>query len=401
MRSARLERFVRVQASVEPIRRVLVLVAAAALVGCATTAPAQEPIPSPATERPLLGAPDPAGPTQRGVFLKDPKGQVERLAAGGHLVAWSVRTPADTHRNRGAEGSTPPKAMPRTSKVVIADERGGAPLSVGLGRRWVAQLRLVRGPGGPAQPQLAVRSCASRTEKRCTDEVIALTTDTPPRVAGRTTGTDATAALEGRLDSGRRLGADGKSCAARLSVREPDATTRSLPSLPRRDRQYTRCRGLSTLLIYGRYAFASVMREWPRYSFDAEFFYGIDLAAGPSARWAEVARPYRGTEGGAALGIGPAVTDQALYWEEYDSVEERIYSLDQVALPRDIEREPTIHTPNTTEPIAPDAGEVCDIAATDGAIYELANPRCALGYGDGRSGEVRRVVNPEFRPQEG
>lgn len=385
--------------SVKPIRRVLVLIAAAALAECAETRPAQAPTP-PATERPLLGAPDPAGPTQRGVFLKDPKGQVERLAAGGYLVAWSVRTPADAHRNRGGEWFASPRAMPKSSKVVIVDERGGAPLSVELGRRWVAQLRLVRGPGGPAEPQLAVRSCASRTEKRCTDELIALTADTPPQVAGRTTGVDATAALEGRLDSGRRLGADGKSCAARLSVREPDGTRRTLPPLPGRDREYTRCRGLSALLIHGRYAFASVMREWPRYSFDAEFFYGIDLAAGPSARWTEVARPYRGTEGGSAIGIGPAVTDQALYWEEYDSVEELIYSLHQVALPRDIEREPTIDTPNTTEPIAPDAGEVCDIAASDGAIYELANPRCALGYGDGRSGEIRRVVNPEFRPQE-
>jgi hypothetical protein len=111
-------------------------------------------------------------------------------------------------------------------------------------------------------------------------------------------------------------------------------------------------------------------------------------------------RTWRGTDGGSAIGIGPAATDQALYWEEYDSVEELIYSLNQVALPRDIEREPTIDTPNTSKPIAPDAGEVCDIAATDGAIYELANPRCALGYGDGRSGEIRRVVKPEFRPQE-
>ncbi len=383
-----------------PIGRVLVVIGAAAVVGCAETGPARAPTPPRATERPLLGAPDPAGPTQRGVFLKDPDGQVERLAGGGALVAWSVRTPADTHRNRGGEGFTAPKTMPRSSKVVIVDERGGAPLSVELGRRWVAQLRLVRGPGGPAEPLLAVRSCASRTEKRCSDELIALRADGPLQVAGRTTGVDATAALRGRLDSGRRLSADGKSCATRLSVREADGTRRTLPPLPGRDREYTRCRGLGALLIYGRYAFASVMRESSRHGFDAEFFYGIDLAAGPSARWTEVARPYRGTDGGSAIGIGPAVTDQALYWEEYDSVEERIFALHQVALPRDIEREPTIDTPNTSEPIAPDAGEVCDIAATDGAIYELANPRCALGYGDGRSGEIRRVVNPQFRPQQ-
>ena len=78
-------------------------------------------------------------------------------------------------------------------------------------------------------------------------------------------------------------------------------------------------------------------------------------------------------------------------------MEERIYSLDQVALPRDIEREPNNTTPNFSEPIAPDAGQVCDIAATDNAIYELANSRCALDYVDGRSGEIRRIVNPPFR----
>jgi hypothetical protein len=40
----------------------------------------------------------PVGLAERGVFIKDPEGQVERIAASGHLVAWSVRTPADTIR---------------------------------------------------------------------------------------------------------------------------------------------------------------------------------------------------------------------------------------------------------------------------------------------------------------
>ena len=374
------------------MRRALLLLIAV-LAGCgAAGAPAQlEAVP--ATERPLLGAPDPAGPTQRGVFLKDPKGQVERLAASGTLVAWSVRTPAGTHA--GGEGPDAPKTMPKTSKVVIADERGGPPLSVALGRRWVSDLRLVRGPGGPAEPQLAVRSCASRTMKRCTDEVIGLTAGTPLQVTGRATGPDATAALEGRLDSGRRLTLTGKSCAVTLSVREASGATRALPRLPKRDRTYTRCEGVGGPLIRGQYAFASVWREAPKLSFDAEFFYGLDLAAGPSARWVETARPSRGTDGGGVLGIGPAVTDRALFWETYDYVEETIYSLDRAPLP------PAAGAGDMSDPIAPDAGEVCDIAATDGALYELANPRCAYGYGEGRGGEIRRVANPPFRPYEG
>lgn len=377
------------------MRRSLVLLLVVAMAGCGEE---REPA-APPTERPLLNAPDPAGPTERGVFLKDSKGQVERLAAGGTLVAWSVRTPADPPRNL-AEGPGTPKTLPETSKVVIADERGGAPVTVDLGRRWVARLRMVRGPGGPAEPQLAVRSCVTRTEQRCTDELIGLTAETPPQITGRTRGAAATDALEGHLDSGRRLDADGRSCAARLSVREADGTTRALPKLPKRDREYTRCKRLTSWLIRGQYAFASVWREAPRYD-HADFFYGIDLAAGPSARWTEVARPDRGTDGGGALGIGPAVTDVALFWETYDTVEERILSLDQVALPRDIQREPTGRTPNTSDPIAPDAGAVCAVAATDGALYELANPRCAYGYGNGRGGEIRRLVNPEFRPYEG
>ena len=101
----------------------------------------------------MLGAPDVAGPTQRGVFLKDPKRQVQRIAAGGHLVAWSVRAPA---ARRHDDDSGRPHVLPRSSKVVIADVRGGAVLTVGLGRRWVSALRMIRGVARPSEPQLAV-----------------------------------------------------------------------------------------------------------------------------------------------------------------------------------------------------------------------------------------------------
>ena len=52
-------------------------------------------------------------------------------------------------------------------------------------------------------------------------------------------------------------------------------------------------------------------------------------------------------------------------------------------------------------PIAPEARNTCDIAATDHAIYELANQRCSIWYGEGTSGEIRRIVNPSFRPAQG
>jgi hypothetical protein len=357
-----------------------------ALAGCGEAAARQS---APPTEHPLLSGPDPTGPTARGVYLKDPQGQVERLAASGTLVAWSVRTPADPARNV-AEGPGRPRKLPASSKVVIADERGGAPLSVDLGRRWVSELRLIRGAGGP---QLAVRSCSDTTERRCRHELIGLSTTTPPQVTGRTRGADAIAAVEGRLDGGRSISATGRACRARLSVREPDGRTRALPRLPRHDREYTRCSALVNVLIRGPYAFASVWREAAKLSFDAEFFYALDLTGAP--RWVEIARPFHGTDGGSALGIGPALTDQALFWQTYDTVEELIYSLDRAALP------PRADGATMSDPIAPDAGAVCAIAATDAAVYELANPRCAYGYADGRSGEIRRVVNPTWRPYEG
>ena len=192
---------------------------------------------APPAEHPLLGPPDPAAPTRRGVFLKDPKGHVERIAAGGHLVAWSVRTPADklAGDDDDVRGEVPPKRMPTSTKVVIVDERAGAPITVDLGRRWVSQLRMVRGPGGPAEPQLAVESCGKRVSSSCTVELLTLSPSAPLQVTARRGGADAAAAIAGSLDSGRRLQVrprKGRSCAARISVREHDGIERRLPRLP-------------------------------------------------------------------------------------------------------------------------------------------------------------------------
>lgn len=373
-----------------PIRCVYALIAAVALSGCAESAWVQTPTPPPPTERPLLGVPDPAGPTQRGVFLEDPNGQVQRIAAGGHLVAWSARTAAKRHDDDYGR----PRVLPKSSKVVIADERGGAVLTVDLGRRWVAALRMLRGVGGPAEPQLAVRACRTRKLSSCQDELMTLTAEPPLKIVRRSAATEATAAIKGQLDSGRWLRSSNRSCTAVLTVRDVGGTVRRLPSLPARDKEYTRCVGVHSRRIYGRYAFAGVLRRDPKLNFEAEFLYGIDLTAGPTARWVELAHPYSGTDGGSTAPLGPVFTDTAMFWEPYDTVEESVYSLQRVELAQGIQ------PPQSTQsdPIVPNASDACDIAATDNALYELSNPYCALGYSDGRSG-IRRVVNPEFRPR--
>jgi hypothetical protein len=388
------------------LRVVLASGACCVVAGCgdgAGPAPAAQPSPPPA-EHPLLGAPDPAGPTARGVFLNDPDGQVETIAAGGHLVAWTVRTPADEPPadDDGIPYGRAPKRLPTSTKIVIADERGGTPITVDVGPRWVSRMRMLRGPGGPAEPQLAVESCASRSRSTCTAELLTLTPAAPVQVTTRTGGPDASAAANGSLDSGRRLEVKSRkrrSCTPRLSVREQaGGPARTLPRLPAHDNLYTRCNELTDTLIFGNYAFAWVRRSAPRYEFDADFVYAIDFTAGASARWREIYRPYRYTDGSAGFALGPAMTDRALFWEESEE-EDLMYSLQQVALPRDVRKKPTAKTPVSAEPIAPNTRNACDIAATDDAIYELANPRCTIGYGDGTTGgEIRRVVNPRFRP---
>ena len=262
--------------------------------------------------------------------------------------------------------------------------------------------------GGPAEPQLAVESCASRRQSSCTAELLTLAAAAPLRITARSGGPDASAAVDGFLDSGRRLDIASRtprgkrpSCAARLSVREPaGGPARSLPRLPARERTYTRCDGVIGRLMFGNYALAFVRRTAPRKHFEADFVYGIDITAGPSARWREIQRPYRYSDGSVGFAIGPAMTDRALYWEEIEE-EDLMYALKQVSLPRDVQHAPSADTPTTAEPIAPGARNACDIAATDAAVYELANPRCTIGDGEGTRGEIRRVVNPTFHPESG
>jgi hypothetical protein len=382
----------------------VVPVALAGLVvaGCGNNESAQRPPQAPPAEHPLLGAPDPAKPTKRGVFIKDPEGQVERIAAGGHLVAWSVRTPADTIRESTDEyGRVPPVQMPTSSKLVIVDERGGTPLTVDLGPRWVSRLRMIRGPGGPGEPQLGIETCPTREESSCEAELLTLTPDAPLKVTARSGGTDAAAAVEGSLDSGRHLDVaanQSKSCRPRLSVRDSRGASRTLPRLGKRHRTYPRCKGLVYRFIFGNYAFVAVRREDPKYDFAADLLYGIDLTKGVRAHWREIYAPYRYSPGSVGLALGPGVTDPALYWETTDDATELTYSLDQVRLPRDIARYPARNAPTTTDPIAPNTADACDIAATDSAIYELGNPRCSTFAGHGTGGEIRRLVNPKFRP---
>jgi len=384
---------------------VLVALGGLALAGCGGKASVQQAPNVPPTERPLLSAPDPAKPTERGVFLADPKGQVERIAAGGHLIAWSVRTPADTIRESGGEfGQLPPVRMPTSSKLVIVDERGGTPLIVELGRRWVSHLRMIRGSGGPAEPQLAIETCPTRKESGCQAELLTVTPDAPLTVTARNGGAEAAAAVRGYLDSGRRLKLAANqrtSCSPRLSVRDRSGTALTLPRLRERSRTYPRCGGLVSRFIFGNYAFITVHREDPKLDFTADILYGIDLTKGSKARWRAVYAPYRVTPGSAGVALGPGVTDRALYWEETDDSTELTYSLNQVALPRDIERDPTRDTPTTSDPIAPDSADACDVAATDSAVYELANPRCSVFPGHGTRGAIRRIVNPDFRPADG
>ena len=155
-------------------------------------------------------------------------------------------------------------------KIVIADERGGTPITVDVGPRWVSRMRMLRGPGGPAEPQLAVESCASRSRSTCTAELLTLTPAAPVQVTARTGGPDASAAANGSLDSGRRLEVKSRkrrSCTPRLSVREQaGGPARTLPRLPVHDNLYTRCNELTDTLVFGNYAFAWVRRSAPRHT---------------------------------------------------------------------------------------------------------------------------------------
>jgi hypothetical protein len=290
--------------------------------------------------------------------------------------------------------------MPTSSKLVIVDERGGAPLTVDLAARWVSRLRMIRGAAGPAAPQLAIETCPTPKPSSCEAELLTLIPEAPLRITARHGGSNAAAAIEGHLDSGRRLDVAGQrtSCRTALRVRDSRGAARLLPGLPPRHPTYRRCNGLVGRFIVGRYAFVTVRREDREHDFTADFLYGIDLTKRASARWRGLYAPYSNSPGSTGLALGPGVTDHALYWETTDSETESTVSLDRVLLPRDLERRPTRNTPTTTGPVAPDTADECEIVATDDAIYELANPRCSTFPGRGTGGEIRRLTNPKFRP---
>jgi hypothetical protein len=336
-----------------------------------------------------------------GVFVKDPRGQIERIAATGHLVAWSVRTPADRLPPTDASVITDqPRTLPRQSEVVVADERGGARLRLDVGRRWVSALRMFR--DAARRPQLAIKSCTDLKARTCAVEVVALAT-APLRATRRSAGDAASAA--GRIDLGRELVVGGgRACATRLSVID-GARRRALPRLRFDGGLYNRCTRFDHAELHGRYVLAWLdgksAGDPDTSGLEGTNVAALDLAAGSRARWRAVQAPYRYSDGSVGLELGPAVTDRALYWEELDLDSGRTSSLALVALPRDVLHAPRSSTPTTADPIARDDGTACDIAATDDAVYELANPRCSPLQPGGRTttaGVIRRVVNPTFRP---
>jgi hypothetical protein len=366
----------------------------------------------PSTEHVLLGAPDPRAPTQRGTFIDDPQGQIERIAAVGHMVAWSVRTPADgLPKDDDVIDVSKPESLPERSTVVVVDERGGAPLRLDLGKRWVSRLRMLRGPHGDVEPQLAIEACVDRRARHCTSRLVTLAAG-PLRVVARSTGPRAAAAAAGRIDRGRRVlvgrerghagGAGG--CAPRLSLARPDGSHRHvLPAVRFASGLYAHCTRFDHAELHGRYAFAWVDGKSEGQDFgeiDGTTVAALDVDAGPRARWRAVQWPYRYPDGSTGWEIGPAVTDSAMYWEELDE-EVGVYSLELVALPSDV-----LHarvdgtTPTISDPITPHASTACDLAATDDAVYELLNVRCHPLSDAGRSGAgaIHRIVNPAFRP---
>lgn len=367
----------------------------ALLVGCGDATLGEQQATVPALT-PLLGAPDPNAPTARGVYVQDPEGQIEQLTARGHLVAWTVRSPADALPSGGLDGR--PRRLPTRTTVVIADERNGPPATVELPGRWVNRLQLLRGARG--EPQLAVESCTTHERSSCTAELLSLTPTMPPTVSTRTRGAAARGAVLGLRDSGRRLAVASRDpehdCAARLTVRGRNGITRRLPRLPKRDPAYPRCGGLSDWWISGTHVFAGVMRSARKQHLDAEIVYGLDLAAGPAARWRELYHPYRSSDGSTGLTAGPAVTDAALFYEELDDESESASSLSRITLSGgDLQV--------TDEPVAPGTPDTCHIVATDTALYELSNSRCAVfqRLADRTGGQIARIVNPAFKPPQG
>ena len=369
----------------------------AVLGGLSTAGTSKPEIERPPAEDVLIGAPDIDGPTSRQVFLRDPAGQVDRIAAGDHLVAWTVRTPADGTRPGGDEPD--PVVFPNATKVVVVDERSLARVTLDYPGRWVDAMRFVHGPSGLDDTQLAVHSCSSRKTASCTSELISISSGRTVAVARRSQGPDADGALRGQYDGGKRLLAGEHpprgACVPRLSVE--DATTgdvRHLPALPA-DGGFPKCTGLSRLMLDGHYAFAWIDGDEPKFGWSRTVVFGLDLLGGSRARWRGVQTPYRYTDGSTGYAIGPAVGRDDLVWEELDD-DQRSYSLSRVELPRDVRQDIEVGTtPTQSDSVAPSVDDVCDLVSSGDAIYELANPRCAALGSVGSAGAViRRVVNP-------
>ncbi len=297
----------------------LAAIATAGLAGCGAP-------PDPAT-RVLLPAPAPGGPTARGTFVRDPQGGLEQLAATGHLVAWTVRTPADRlPRSDHDYEVSGPLTLPHRTRLVVVDERGGPALEVDLGHRWVASLVGLRGAAGARSPQLALRTCADLAGHNCAAELLTLTPSAPLRITARGRGTLAESAASGRIDSGHRLlvgpAPSGRPCAPALRIARLDGSApRTLPAITLDRPAYPICTRLADATIFGRYVFVTLdghtqpSPETGDESLDGTTVVAFDLDAGPRARWHAVQHPYSYTPGGTSLALGPAITDRAMYWE--------------------------------------------------------------------------------------
>lgn len=307
-----------------------------------------------------------------GVVVRDPSGSIDLIAAGGHQVAWTVRTPPDRlEPPEDAEGP-PPYRWPRSTRLVVADERTGRTRDLDLGIGWVSRLRVFRGPRD--EPLAAFRRCPQRRD-RCTNAVVALgarlriDADADPRAAQ--------AAADGRRDRGRTLAASGRACDATLTV-----DGRRLPRLPAVG---DRCLALTPLAVVGRHVLVSRLTEERRLRFEHENVFALDLEA-PSPRWRAVANPYNASGGSTGLAAGPAITDEALVYELLD---DGAWRLDRVAL-RDGAR-------TVAAPIEPGSPDACDLVATDAALYELASSRCAWDPSQTGGAVIRRTTAPRWR----
>jgi hypothetical protein len=333
------------------------LVALFVLAGCGDDEPARSP----------LALPDHPG---RDEMLSDPRGQIDLLTAGGHLVAWTIRTPADVVPEQEPEQL--PIRLPSATTIVIADEHTGGTVKVAATRPWVQTMRMFTDRDGAQL--LALRTCVARRRSSCAVEVLSL--DERGRVRARTRGDDAD--VDSRRDRGRTLTLSGRRCDATLRL-----DGRELPRVPLPDPKEWRCDRLLDPLLVGRYALVTARWSDPHYDFGDDYVYAIDVDA--DTRWRAVARPagiY--DEGDYSYSLGPATSGRALVWETIDETD-RTQALVRLALP-------PARAPAESRPVALRGTEdACAIAATERAVYELAGPRCAGSPFAGRA-VIRRLV---------